>query len=110
MNNVTKFRRKTGTRPDPISKREVRVHLLGRMRAIGPSGENILPRAKKTQAVLAYLILTQGEGLLRNRVAGMIWDRSGEAQARESLRHALNELNRTGYWRLEQVANLSRSG
>lgn len=102
MNNVTKFRRKTGTRPDPISKREVRVHLLGRMRAIGSSGENILPRAKKTQAVLAYLILTQGEGLLRNRVAGMIWDRSGETQARESLRHALNELNRTGYWQLEK--------
>jgi TolB-like protein len=102
VNNVTKFRRKTGTRPDPISKREVRVHLLGRMRAIGSSGENILPRAKKTQAVLAYLILTQGEGLLRNRVAGMIWDRSGEAQARESLRHALNELNRTGYWQLEK--------
>jgi TolB-like protein/DNA-binding SARP family transcriptional activator len=72
------------------------------MRAIGSSGENILPRAKKTQAVLAYLILTQGEGLLRNRVAGMIWDRSGEAQARESLRHALNELNRTGYWQLEK--------
>jgi TolB-like protein/DNA-binding SARP family transcriptional activator len=102
VNNVTKFRRKTGTRPDPISKREVRVHLLGRMRAIGSSGENILPRAKKTQAVLAYLILMQGEGLLRNRVAGMIWDRSGEAQARESLRHALNELNRTGYWQLEK--------
>jgi len=32
----------------------------------------------------------------------MIWDRSGEAQARESLRHALNELNRTGYWQLEK--------
>ena len=102
MNNVTKLRRRTGTRPDPITKREVRVHLLGRMRAIGSSGENILPRAKKTQAVLAYLILTRGEGLLRNRLAGMIWDRSGEAQARESLRHALNELNRTGYWQLEK--------
>jgi TolB-like protein/DNA-binding SARP family transcriptional activator len=102
VNNVTKFRRKTGTRSDPIAKREVRIHLLGSMRAIGPNGENILPRAKKTQAVLAYLILMQGEGLLRNRVAGMIWDRSGEAQARESLRHALNELNRTGYWQLEK--------
>ncbi|MBV9483979.1 MAG: hypothetical protein JO249_25000 [Acidobacteria bacterium] len=102
MNNVTKFRRKTGTRSDPVPKREVRVHLLGRMRAIGPAGENILPRAKKTQAVLAYLILMRGEGLLRNRIAGIIWDRSGEAQARESLRHALNELNRTSFWRLEK--------
>jgi len=102
VNNVTSFRRKTGTRSDPIATREVRIHLLGRMRAIGPAGENILPRAKKTQAVLAYLILMQGEGSLRNRVAGMIWDRSGDAQARESLRHALNELNRVGYWYIEK--------
>jgi len=102
VNNVTSFRRKTGTRSDPIATREVRIHLLGRMRAIGPAGENILPRAKKTQAVLAYLILMQGEGSLRNRVAGMIWDRSGDAQARESLRHALNELNRAGYWHIEK--------
>jgi TolB-like protein/DNA-binding SARP family transcriptional activator len=102
VNNVTKFTHKTGTRSAPIAKREVRIHLLGRMRAIGPAGENILPRAKKTQAVLAYLILMQGEGSLRTRVAGIIWDRSGEAQARESLRHALNELNRPGYWELEK--------
>jgi len=102
VNNVTSFRRKTGTRSDPIATREVRIHLLGRMRAIGPAGENILSRAKKTQAVLAYLILMQGEGSLRNRVAGMIWDRSGDAQARESLRHALNELNRAGYWHIEK--------
>lgn len=102
MNNITKFRRETGTRSEPIVKREARIHLLGRMRAIGPAGENILPRAKKTQAVLAYLILMQGEGSLRNRVAGMVWDRSGDAQARESLRHALNELNRSGYWQLEK--------
>src|SRR5260370_31778553 len=43
-----------------------------------------------------------GDGLLRSRVAGIIWDRSGETQARESLRHALNELNRTGHWHLEK--------
>src|ERR1700730_13745008 len=105
VNNVTKFRGKTTNRADAnASNSEItkRIYLLGVMQAIGPVGENILPRAKKTQAVLAYLCLRRGERLRRGRVAGIIWDRSGEAQARESLRHALNDLNRTGHWRLEK--------
>jgi TolB-like protein/DNA-binding SARP family transcriptional activator len=105
VNNVTKFRRKSANVADTnaaISQITTRIYLLGMMRAIGPAGENVLPRAKKTQAVLAYLCLMHGERLLRSRVAGIIWDRSGEAQARESLRHALNDLNRTGHWRLEK--------
>jgi TolB-like protein len=105
VNDVTKFRGKSrnsaGTNATK-SQRTTRIYLLGMMRAIGPADENILPRAKKTKAVLAYLCLMHGERLLRSRVAGIIWDRSGEAQARESLRHALNELNRTGYWHLEK--------
>ena len=105
MNNVTKFRGGNTNRAGAnASNSEItkRIYLLGVMQAIGPVGENILPRAKKTQAVLAYLCLRRGERLLRGRVAGIIWDRSGEAQARESLRHALNDLNRTGHWRLEK--------
>jgi TolB-like protein len=105
VNNVTKFRGKSTNVAGANatnSQRTTRIYLLGMMRAIGPAGENVLPRARKTQAVLAYLCLMHGERLLRSRVAGIIWDRSGEAQARESLRHALNELNRTGYWHLEK--------
>jgi len=77
-----------------------RIYLLGGMRALGPADEDILPRAKKTQAVLAYLCLAQGERVSRSRLAGLIWDRAGEVQARDSLRHALRELERTGSWRL----------
>ena len=104
MNNVTSLNSKmaNSTRDGVASQRITRIYLLGMMRAIGPAGENILPRAKKTQAVLAYLCLAQGNRTLRSRIAGVIWDRSGEAQARDSLRHALNELNRAGCWRLER--------
>ena len=104
MNNVTSLnsKRANSTRDGAASQRITRIYLLGMMRAIGPAGENILPRAKKTQAVLAYLCLAQGNRALRSRIAGVIWDRSGEAQARDSLRHALNELNRAGCWRLER--------
>ncbi|MGE5270822.1 MAG: BTAD domain-containing putative transcriptional regulator [Thiohalocapsa sp.] len=68
---------------------------------MGPVGEDILPRARKTQAALAYLCLAQGERVPRGRLAGIVWDRSAEAQARDSLRHALSELSRGGHWRIE---------
>jgi TolB-like protein/DNA-binding SARP family transcriptional activator len=86
----------------PISKSITRVYLLGPMRAMDRAGgDNILPSSKKTQAVLAILCLAQGDRLLRSTVAGRIWDRSTEKQARDSLRHALNELAGAGSWRLE---------
>jgi TolB-like protein/DNA-binding SARP family transcriptional activator/Tfp pilus assembly protein PilF len=78
------------------------------MRALGPAGENILPRTKKSQAVLAFLCLSQEARLLRRQIAGKIWDRSGEVQARDSLRHALNELERTGGWAIETDNNTVR--
>jgi TolB-like protein/DNA-binding SARP family transcriptional activator len=103
VNNVTPItsRRGGAVRADVPSQRTSRIHLLGGMRAVGPAGDDILPRAKKTQAVLAYLCLAQGERVSRSRVAGMVWDRVGEIQARDSLRHALNELERIGGWRLD---------
>lgn len=76
-----------------------RIYLIGGMRALDAAGGDILSRAKKAQAVLAYLCLAQGERVLRSRLAGLIWDRAGEVQARDSLRHALRELERTGSWR-----------
>lgn len=103
MNNVTTLSdKRAGVAPRTVLVRKSpRIYLVGIMRALGPNDENILPKAKKTQAVLAYLCLAQGERLLRNRIAGIVWDRSGEAQARDSLRHALGEIARSGHWHLE---------
>src|SRR6266851_4835489 len=70
-----------------------KIYLVGTMRAVAPDGEDILPRSRKTRALLACLCLAQGERVSRSRLAGLLWDRSGDAQARMSLRHALSELN-----------------
>jgi len=79
------------------------------MRVLSQTDEDILPRAKKTQAILAYLCLSEGERLSRSRIAGVIWDRSGEAQARDNLRHALYELDRAGAsWQLEKERHTVR--
>jgi len=109
--NVTSLTRKNvrSTRPQPIDQIISRIHLLGQMRVLGPTGEDILPQAKKTHAILAYLCLSQGERLLRSRIAGVIWDRSGEAQARDNLRHALYELDSAGAsWQLERERHTVR--
>ena len=98
---IARGRMSVALRVGDVSARFSRIHLLGPMRAVGPAGNDILPRARKTQAVIAYLCLAQGERVSRSRLAGMIWDRVGETQARDSLRHALNELDRAGGWRFD---------
>ena len=78
------------------------VYLLGTMRLVDQVAQrNVLPSARKTQAVLGYLCLSVGERLPRTRIAGLIWDRSGEKQARDSLRHALNDLDGLGTLAIE---------
>jgi TolB-like protein/DNA-binding SARP family transcriptional activator len=104
VNNVTSFTRKKGTSAHARASSTItRIYLMGSMRVMDrPGGDNILPPSKKIQAVLALLCLSRGERLLRSRIAGLIWDRSTEKQSRDSLRHALNELDGLGSWQLEK--------
>jgi DNA-binding SARP family transcriptional activator len=70
----------------------VRIHLLGPMRATSYLGDDVLPRAKKARAALAYLCLVFGLRVPRARIACMLWDRVSAAQARTSFRQVLSEL------------------
>ncbi len=97
-NSMTNIRSFPGTqvkvaRLKAGSETKSKIYLVGTMRAVAPGGEDILPRSRKTRALLACLCLAQGERVSRSRLAGLLWDRSGDAQARMSLRHALSELN-----------------
>jgi DNA-binding SARP family transcriptional activator/TolB-like protein/Tfp pilus assembly protein PilF len=71
----------------------VRIHLLGSMRATSFLGDNVLPRAKKARAALAYLCLAHGGRAPRSRIASLLWDRVSAAQARTNLRQAIFDLN-----------------
>ena len=71
----------------------VRIHVLGSMRATTYLGANVLPRGKKARAILGYLSVTSGGRASRSRLAGMLWDRASDAQARSSFRGALHELS-----------------
>ncbi|MFO1082983.1 MAG: BTAD domain-containing putative transcriptional regulator [Reyranellaceae bacterium] len=48
----------------------------------------------KARAILAYLALDAGSEQSRERLAGLLWSESGEANARGSLRHIILKLRR----------------
>lgn len=71
----------------------VRIHLLGTMRATTYLGQGILPRGRKARALLGILALARGDAVSRARLAGLLWDRVPDHQARTSFRQALRELS-----------------
>src|SRR5882724_3233042 len=80
--------------PSAHSSRQplVRIHLLGSLRATTYLGDNILPRGRKTRAMLGYLCLAAGEQVARSRLSTLLWGRVPERQSRGSFRQALREL------------------
>jgi DNA-binding SARP family transcriptional activator len=72
----------------------LRVSLLGQMRAVGASGHSVLPRSRKTRAVLAILALASPRPVLRSKLTGLLWSQRAKEQARGSLRQSVHELQR----------------
>jgi DNA-binding SARP family transcriptional activator len=62
------------------------------MDASRPDGASVLPKARKTRALLAVLALAAPRPALRSRLTQLLWSNRGKEQARASLRQALHEL------------------
>ena len=97
----------------PISMQEAAqgsasLFLIGNMKLLGPGGEIIRIRARKTRAILAMLALAGGERVLRGRLSGLLWDQSNNTEARMSLRHALSELNGIVNSRIPRLIEIDR--
>lgn len=76
----------------PVRLARLRLVLCGPMEAWSPGSVPVLPRARKTRALLAMLALAEGAPVPRQRLAGLLWSRRGEDQQRGSLRQAVHEL------------------
>ena len=72
----------------------LRLGLFGPMQAVDASGQSVLPRSRKTRALLALLALAAPRPVPRARLAGLLWSRRGHDQARGSLRQSVHELQR----------------
>jgi len=74
---------------------KLRVRLFGMMAATNAAGTSVLPRARKTRAVLAVVALASPRTVLRARLTSLLWSSRENEQARASLRQAWHELQET---------------
>ena len=72
----------------------LRVRLFGAFGAWNQAGDDVLPRGRKAQAILAYLAAAGEPVVPRQRLTALLWSRRWEEQARASLRQSLMELRR----------------
>ena len=70
---------------------EAALSLLGPLRLLGKTGEDLTPKPRKTRALLAVIALAKGS-VTRSRLTDLLWGDRGEDQAKASLRQALYEL------------------
>jgi DNA-binding SARP family transcriptional activator/TolB-like protein len=70
----------------------LRLKLLGHMEAVDGNGRSLLPRARKTRAILAILGLSAPRPVLRLQLTALLWSQRDRDQARASLRQAVHEL------------------
>lgn len=81
--------------PDPDQRRTLRLRLVGKMAASNGTQDVILPKVRKTRAVLAILALSGGKPVLRDQITALLWSTREREQARASLRQAIHELLET---------------
>lgn len=87
---------KSGFRPvsrsDAAPTPLLRLKLFGRMSAQDQHGASVLPRVRKTRAVLAILALATPKPVLRDQLTALLWSQRAREQARASLRQSVHEL------------------
>ena len=71
------------------------VTLFGHMRAENAAGHSILPRGRKTRALLAMLALSPNGMVARSATAALLWSLRDREQAHASLRQAVHELQQS---------------
>ena len=70
----------------------LRLTLFGPMQAQDATERSVLPRSRKTRAVLAVLAFAAPRQVLRTQLIGLLWSRREREQARASLRQSVHEL------------------
>lgn len=78
--------------PAVIGARTCDVRLFGSFRVRAADGSDATPNGRKARALIAFLLLADGETATRDRLAGLLWSERGDDQARASLRQTLYEM------------------
>ena len=70
----------------------VKFNVMGPFEAMGPDGETVAFSHRKVRALLAYLAVERSRPLARERLAALLWSRTGGKRARQNLRQALSKI------------------
>jgi DNA-binding SARP family transcriptional activator len=73
---------------EKTSNNKVIFRLIGKMRVTGPGEEDLLPKARKERALLAYLCISGEARASRVKLQNLFWGESPDKQSAKSLRHA----------------------
>jgi DNA-binding SARP family transcriptional activator/tetratricopeptide (TPR) repeat protein len=65
--------------------------LFGPFRLVAADGSDVTPVRRKARALVAYLLLSEGD-VARDRLTTLLWSERGEEQARASLRQTLYDM------------------
>lgn len=68
------------------------IRLFGAFSIADGDGRPLTPPSRKARGLMAYLLLSNGAPVTRERLAATLWGDRGEDQARASLRQALYDL------------------
>lgn len=71
------------------------VRAFGPLRVTTAGSTDVTPTATKSQALLAILLIANGEPVQRTKLQSLLWSDRMQAQGRESLKQALMDLRRT---------------
>ncbi|ABN78060.1 SARP family transcriptional regulator [Cereibacter sphaeroides] len=81
--------RMTGASPD------LRMYLFGPFTLLGPDGEELTPKSRKSRAILAMLAVAPRGSRSRVWLRDKLWSDRGEDQASASLRQALLDIRKS---------------
>jgi DNA-binding SARP family transcriptional activator/TolB-like protein len=82
-------------RDEPSRESGLSIRLFGGMAIQDARGADLLPRSRKTRAVVAMLALTAPKPVQRAQLTALLWSQRENQQARASLRQAVHELQET---------------
>lgn len=73
---------------------DLRLKVLGGFRLETASGDAVPLRQRRAQALLGYLAMNAGQEQRRDKMASLLWSRSDDEHARQSLRQTIRELRK----------------
>lgn len=80
------------TRPALLPDRPYNLRLFGGFQLTSASGDTIVIPRRKGNALLAYLGVTIGSSIARDKLASLLWGQSEQRLARQSLRQILRTI------------------